>query len=433
MEEARKEFEKKQDLSSFNILKAKEKEIHGRLGTVQSAKSTEAYREIEESLKAKAKDKKTKDEELAKLMTARNIAQEDVKAHEDADGRTRLQKRKTFLDSKKAIKQYKRDNPDAFNYHEQARKHKADELNRKEEMVRIGREKQPLYEQDKKLAYDIKSLHKSNPKTKKAKKARLNELENFGKKHKKVKERLGDLERKERKLKKTTLSSNIKGQQLKIKEKEANADKLLKETENTEKQSITNLKKETDKELNEFKERIDINDNIHQQRHKWNKNLLKQKKRQIRSDRIKSARDTLKNHDGNLISKFVNASKKTVGHGEESQIKEINKEMKTLNKERREFKNKNQKDIENMSKEVEKKTAHQTDLINKERKEAEKKIKHQKNLIKNEHKELKKDVDTQNRLYNKAKESIKEKLQKCLMITQRHLEKTVSSSVLKVL
>ena len=82
MEEARKEFEKKQDLSSFNILKAKEKEIHGRLGTVQSAESTEAYREIEESLKAKAKDKKTKDEELAKLMTARNIAQEDVKAHE---------------------------------------------------------------------------------------------------------------------------------------------------------------------------------------------------------------------------------------------------------------------------------------------------------------------------------------------------------------
>ena len=130
MEEARKEFEKKQDLSSFNILKAKEKEIHGRLGTVQSAESTEAYREIEESLKAKAKDKKTKDEELAKLMTARNIAQEDVKAHEDADGRTRLQKRKTFLDSKKAIKQYKRDNPDAFNYHEQARRHKADELNR---------------------------------------------------------------------------------------------------------------------------------------------------------------------------------------------------------------------------------------------------------------------------------------------------------------
>ena len=49
-----------------------------------------------------------------------------MKAHEDADGRTRLQKRKTFLDSKKAIKQYKRDNPDAFNYHEQARKHKAD-------------------------------------------------------------------------------------------------------------------------------------------------------------------------------------------------------------------------------------------------------------------------------------------------------------------
>ena len=46
MEEARKEFEKKQDLSSFNILKAKEKEIHGRLGTVQSV-STEAYREIE--------------------------------------------------------------------------------------------------------------------------------------------------------------------------------------------------------------------------------------------------------------------------------------------------------------------------------------------------------------------------------------------------
>ena len=59
-------------------------------------------------------------------MTARNIAQEDVKAHEDADGRTRLQKRKAFLDSKKAIKQYKRDNPDAFNYHEQSRKHKAE-------------------------------------------------------------------------------------------------------------------------------------------------------------------------------------------------------------------------------------------------------------------------------------------------------------------
>ena len=242
MEEARKEFEKKQDLSSFNILKAKEKEIHGRLGTVQSAKSTEAYREIEESLKAKAKDKKTKDEELAKLMTARNIAQEDVKAHEDADGRTRLQKRKTFLDSKKAIKQYKRDNPDAFNYHEQARKHKADKLHRKEEMHKIGREKQSLANQDKHLSENITSISNSKPKTKEGEAFKKSQLKHLTQERKGVQEKFKDLLKKEEKIKETTLSSNIKGQQLKIKEKEANADKLLrKETENTEKQSITKL------------------------------------------------------------------------------------------------------------------------------------------------------------------------------------------------
>ena len=235
------------------------------------------------------------------------------------------------------------------------------------------------------------------------------------------------MERKEKN--RTSLSSSIKGQQLKIKKEEANVDKLLKETENTEKQSITNLKKETDKELNELKGQIDTNDNIRQQKHKWNKNLLKQKKRQIRSDRIKSARDTLKNHDGSLFSSIVNASKKAVGHGEESQIKEINKEMKTLNKERRGFKNKKEIDIENMYKEVEKNTAHQTDLINKERKEAEKKIEHQKNLIKNEHKELKKDVDTQDRLYKKAKEIIKEK--PVFDDHTKHLEKTGDFSTKK--
>ena len=376
MEEARKEFEKKQDLSSFNILKAKEKEIHGRLGTVQSAKSTEAYREIEESLKAKEKYKKDADKELSKLMTARNIAEEDVQAHTNADEKTKKEKRRVFLESNEAIEQYKRDNPDAFDYHEQARKHKADKLHKREEMHKIGREKQSLANQDKHLSENITSLSNSKPKTKEGGAFKKSQLKHLTQERKGVQERFKDLLKKEEKIKETNLSSNIKGQQLKIKEKEANTDKLLKNIENTEKQSITNLKKETDRELNELKGQIDTNDNIHQQRHKWNKNLLKQKKRQIRSDRIKSARDTLINHDGSLFSSIVNASKKTVGHGEESQIKEINKEMKTLNKERKGFKNKNQKDIENMYKEVEKKTAHQTDLINKERKEAEKKIEH---------------------------------------------------------
>ena len=409
LNEAKDNFRKNQDLSSFNILKEKEKEFHGRLGTVQSAKSTETYREIEDSIKEKEKYKKDADKELSKLEIKRNNAEEDVKDHENADEKTKKEKRRVFLESNEAVEQYKRDNPDAFDYHEQARKHKADKLHRREEMHKIGREKQSLANQDKHLSENITSISNIKPKTKEGEAFKKSQLKHLTQERKGVQEKFKDLLKKEEKIKKTTLSSNIKGQQLKIKEKEANADKLLKETENTEKQSITNLKKETDKELNEFKERIDINDNIHQQKHKWNKNLLKQKKRQIRSDRIKSARDTLINHDGSLFSSIVNASKKAVGHGEESQIKEINKEMKTLNKERRGFKNKKEIDIENMYKEVEKKTAHQTDLINKERKEAEKKIEHQKNLIKNEHEELKKDVDTQDHLYNKAKESIKEK------------------------
>ena len=79
-----------------------------------------------------------------------------------------------------------------------------------------------------------------------------------------------------------------------------------------------------------------------------------------------------------------------------------------------------------MYKEVEKKTAHQTDLINKERKEAGKKIEH---LVKNEREELKKDLDTQDRLYKKAKESIKEKF--VFDDHTKHLEKTGDFSTKK--
>ena len=146
-------------------------------------------------------------------MTARNIAQEDVKDHENADGKTRLQKRKTFLESDKAVEQYKRDNPDAFNYHEQARKHKADKLLKDKEAA----EKQSLIEKRKKLTYDIKSLYKSNPKTEEDRESKIKNLKNLAKKRREGKKRLEHLERKEKN--RTTLSSNIKGQQLKIKER----------------------------------------------------------------------------------------------------------------------------------------------------------------------------------------------------------------------
>ena len=388
-EEAKKDFERKGTLSSLNAFEAKEKELHARLGTKQTAKSTEAYKEARDSLEKKEKLKGDATKELFNLEKARDIAKEDLDGHKYADGKTKVEKRIVFLEAEKAIEQFKTNNPDAFNYHEQARKYKANELHKKEEMHNIGKEMKSLNEQDKKLDYQITSISNSKPKTEKGKKAKKLQLKNLEEKRKKNKETVEDLSKKQRNMKKNNLFSNSEGQQInldKIKEKETKAKKGL---ENIKNRSTKDLDKEIEIELNDSKKQVDIEDKIHLEDHKQKINSLKQEKREEFKKRLSAARNTFTEGGEGFVKNFVNATREVVKEGKEA--KRIKKERKIIDMERKEFKNKNQKELENIYKEAEKKAGHKANLIKKERMEAEK------------------EFDTQRRMYKKTEESIKEK------------------------